>query len=332
MTKTGSPTLGRPTHLNAQKIARIAKAVQKGRTRAEAAAELGMPLTTLQRWITQGRRVRDADGAAATGLDLLTLRLVLELENAERKRRAVDRIMSEKDLGRDVAAEKKPLGRPALLTDDVVKAVAPLLAKGQLDEAAKAAGVDRRSVSRWLARGREVHADGRARTEYERRCGILYARVEAAQQPAPVPVLSPAQGGPTNPGGGKRVLAAADVKELVAAIRGGATREQAAARIGVSYRTLARWLALGGRVEAGKCASDHERLCRELRTGVDRAAPERQRPVVVGEMKIARGGVAAAPSIEEDRPLEPVIVIGRPRRFLGRLIANCLGMQKTHRS
>ncbi|MFC8538043.1 hypothetical protein ACFUJY_29585 [Streptomyces sp. NPDC057249] len=332
MTKTGSLTVGCPTHLNAQKIARIAKAVQKGRTRAEAAAELGMPLGTLQRWITQGRRVRDADGAAATGLDLLTLRLVLELESAERKRRAVDRIMSDEDLGRDVAADKKPLGRPALLTDDVVNVVAPLVGKGRLDEAAKAAGVDRRSISRWLARGREVHADGRARTEYERRCGMLYARVEAAQQPEAVPALSPGQGGSTNPGGGKRVVTAEDVRELVAAIRGGATREQAAARIGVSYRTLARWLTVGARVEAGTYESDHERLCRELRLGVDRADRDRRRPVVVGELKIARGGLAAAPSIVEDRPMEPVIVIGRPRRFLGRLIANCLRMQKTHRS
>ncbi|PRH76744.1 hypothetical protein C6N75_23970 [Streptomyces solincola] len=342
MTNTSLPTRGRPTRLTTQTITRIAKAVQKGKTRPEVAAQFDVPLSTLQGWITHGRRVRDNEGSATSGLDLLTLRLVLELENAERKRKAIDRIVSDEDLGKGVPAGKKPIGRPALLTEEILEAVTPLCEEGRLRDAAKAAGVDKRSVLRWLARGREVHANGTARTEYERLCGILHARVEAARPEVVVPVLSPAQGGPTNPTGGSFVVTAENVKQLVAAIREGATRVQAAEGIGVSYRTFARWLALGARVSAaGTYASEHERLCWELRAGVDQADEERKQPAPspapaaasVAELEPARGGVVALSPVGEDGPVESVIVIGRPRRrqLLKRLILDRFGARQPHR-
>lgn len=334
MTNTSLPTRGRPTHLNTQRITRIAKAVQRGSTRPEVAAQLGVPLSTLQGWITHGRRVRTSGDGAASGLDLLTLRLVLELENTERKRKAIDRIMSDEALGRDVPEGKKPLGRPALLTEAILAIVTPLCEEGRLVDAAEAAGVEKRSVSRWLARGREVHANGTARTEYERLCGILHARVEAAQPPVTVP--EPAQGRNVRTAGSSVVPTAGGVKQLVAATREGATRVQAAERIGISYRTFARWLALGERVaEAGKYASERERLCWELRTGVDQADEERKQPaaVPVVEPEFARGGVVTPPAVGEESPVEPVIVIGRSRRreLLKRLILNRFGARQPHR-
>lgn len=332
MTNTSLPTRGRPTRLNAQTITRIAKAVQNGKSRPEVAAQLRVPLSTLQGWITQGRRVRKNRGGATSGLELLTLRLVLELENAERKLKAMGRIVSTEALGRGVPVGKKPLGRPTLLTEAILEAVTPACVAGRFQEAAEAAGVDKRSVLRWLARGREVHANGTARTEYERLCGILHARVEAARPSVAVPVQSPEVNVPSR---GVVTPTAEGVQHLVTAIREGATRVQAAEQIGISYRTLARWLAQGARVSAaGKYASNHERLCWELRTGVDQADEERKQSaaVPVGKVAAARGDVAALLPAGKEPPVEPVIVIGRPRRqLLKRLFLDRFGGRQPHR-
>jgi transposase len=314
-------------------ISRIAKAVQSGKTRAETAAHIGVPFSTLQGWITLGRRVR-RDGGAASGRELLALRLVGALESAERKRNAIDTIVSDQDLAKGVPAGKKPIGRPALLSEEILDKVTPLCVEGRLREAAAAAGVDKRSVLRWLARGREVHANGTASTEYERLCGILHARVEAAQPPVAVPELVPSADGRRGRSAMSITATAKGVEQLVAAVREGATRPQAAERIGISYRTFSRWLALGARVnEAGKYTSEHERLCGELRTGVDQADAERRQlatepaPAVVEsvELEPAPGGLVASDvtvAVGEGAPAEPVLVIGRPRRrrLLGRWV------------
>ncbi|MFF0754340.1 helix-turn-helix domain-containing protein [Streptomyces sp. NPDC004267] len=188
MTQTSSPTRGRPTRLNTQTINRIAWAVQQGKSRQEIAAQVHVSPSTLQSWIRVGRQIRDHGGGATSGLGLLALRLVLEMENAERKRAAIAKTVPDAQLGANVPTRKRPVGRPALLNETLLEAVAPLCEAGQLWDAAKAAGVHKRSVLRWLARGREVHERGRATTEYERLCGILHARVHAAR-PGAAPVV-----------------------------------------------------------------------------------------------------------------------------------------------
>ncbi|MEU0857489.1 hypothetical protein ABZ352_18900 [Streptomyces griseofuscus] len=324
---TSSPILGRPSLLTTKTINRIAKAVQAGKTREETAASAGVSLATLQRWISLGRRARAA-GVVATdsrGLEQMALRLVVALEVADRKRRAIEAILSDEAIGKTVPADRKPLGRPTLLTTALVEEIAPLCAGGRISDAADVAGVDRRSVQRWLIRGQEVHAAGGARTQFERLCGTLYARVETARPMEPLPELVVADMPVGQPG--TALVATEDhVRQLVAAVRDGATRVQAAARAGISYRTFARWLALGARVnEAGQYGSEHERLCAELRTGVEQADNAKSlrelAPVVEPE------GAAPGP----DR--EPVIVISRtPRRTLvGRLIASFLGLRPAYR-
>ncbi|WP_030372420.1 hypothetical protein [Streptomyces rimosus] len=181
MTNSSSRGRGRPTLLTPQLIARLAKAVQSGKTRAEAADEVGVSLSALQKWITVGRRARSAGVMPVTKRngEQLALRLVHALEVAERKNRAITAILSPAELRPTLPSTYKPIGRPALLTETVLDAVAPLVAAGKIGEAGRAAGVDRRSVQRWLVRGAEVHATGSARTEYERLCGLLYARAHA---------------------------------------------------------------------------------------------------------------------------------------------------------
>lgn len=325
MTNSSSPTRGRPTLLNAQLINRIAKAVQSGKTRAETAAHVGVSYGTLQGWITAGRRVR-RDGGAVTGRELLALRLVMALESAEQKRDAMGVIVSDEDLAKGVPVGKKPTGRPALLTEAIVEKVTPLCVEGRVREAAAAVGVDRRSMLRWLARGREVHANGTAATEYERLCGILHARVEAARPPVAVPELVPSSGGRPGSLAMSVTATAKGVEQLVAAVREGATRPQAAERIGISYRTFARWLALGARVnEAGKYTSEHERLCGVLRTSVDQADAERRQLAQADATEPASAGPVTSGTVApagKDVPVESVIAIGRPRRrtFLERWI------------
>ncbi|MGW0757115.1 hypothetical protein ACWD1Y_11605 [Streptomyces sp. NPDC002814] len=348
MTNTSSPTRGRPTRLNTQTITRIAKAVQNGKTRPEVAAQLGVPLSTLQGWITMGRRLRDNGGGATGGLELLTLRLVLELENAERKRNAIAKILSDDELGETVPEGKAPIGRPALLTEAILEAVTPLCVEGRLREAAAAAEVDKRSVLRWLARGREVHANGGARTEYERLCGILHARVEAARPPVASPVILAAPGAKDEqyvPLPGMAIQATNEkVQLLVKAVREGATRIEAAKQASISYRTFARWLKLGARVNAaGRCTSEHERQCALLRSLVDRADAEKKQPAPVAESVVADEphATAAAPasggivstgtaSVGERIECAPVIVIGnrKPgREMLRRLLSTRFGLR-----
>ncbi|MBV1940835.1 hypothetical protein KUF83_30335 [Streptomyces sp. BV286] len=295
------PTRGRPTRLHVQMINRIAKSVQEGKTRGEAAASVGVPLTTLQRWITLGRKMRE-NGGASTGLELLSLRLVVALEVAERKRRAIDAIMSDEALGKNVPEGKAPIGRPALLNSARLEAVTRLCQEGRLQEAAEAAGVDKRSVLRWLARGRQVHAAGGATTEYERLCGILHARVETAQPLAVPPVLVPApqaQGGMSKPVPEPAFPATeVIVGLLVRVVRAGATRTEAAKKVGISYRTFARWLALGARVnESGVYANEHERLCGQLRTRIEEADAAKNKPAVSPAEELrpfAPGGLVSA--------------------------------------
>ncbi|MGA5411628.1 hypothetical protein ACPCSC_30775 [Streptomyces lavendulocolor] len=349
MMNTSLLTRGRPTLLNTQMITRIAKAVQQGKTRPEVAAQLGVSLSTLQGWITMGRRVRSNGGGSTSGLELLALRLVLELENAERKRDAVAKILSDDELGKTVPAGKAPIGRPALLTEVILEKVTPLCEEGRLREAAAAAGVDKRSVLRWLARGREVHASGGAKTEYERLCGILHARVEAARPPTTSPVVLAAPGAQDEqyvplPRGAIRATDE-KVKLLAAATHEGATREQAAARAGISYRTFARWLALGARVSAkGHAANEHERQCSLLRSLIERADAEKKPPTSAGQSAAADepgaaevpasgetvSAATAASAAGERTVCEPVIVIGRRkpgREMLRRMLSTRFGLR-----
>ncbi|MEU7228861.1 hypothetical protein [Streptomyces chrestomyceticus] len=191
MTNSSSRGTGRPLLLTPQMITRLAKAVQDGKTRAEAAAAAGVSLWTLQGWITVGRRARAAGvvpGRQQT-TEQLALRLVHALEVAERKRRCITKILTPAELRPTQHRTGKPIGRPAMLTETVLDSVTTLVAAGKINEAGETAGVDRRSVHRWLTRGAEVHAAGRARTEYERLCGLLYARTQA---PAAAKATEPA--------------------------------------------------------------------------------------------------------------------------------------------
>ncbi|MFJ5142987.1 hypothetical protein [Streptomyces sp. NPDC088707] len=339
MTKTSKPTRGRPTRLDLPTINRIARSVQKGKTRSQIAEQIGVPLSTFQGWVRTGRRLRENGGGATTGKELLSLRLVLEMDTAERKRVAIAKIMSDDELGATVPVGQTPIGRPAVLSPQLLEAVSPLCAAGQLDAAAKTAGVDRRSVTRWLARGRRVHANGGARTEHERLCGILAGRVEAARPAGTTVVL--AQGEASVPRQ-RSVATNEKVRILVAAVRDGATRVEAAERAGISYRTFARWLALGDKVGAqGWVANDHERQCSLLLTLVKRADDDRRRVEAAGPphaapdaRPLATGGVlqsaSAVRSIGEasTAPVEPVIVIGSTRRGkLRRLLAEGFGLR-----
>ncbi|WP_330335642.1 hypothetical protein OHS33_39075 (plasmid) [Streptomyces sp. NBC_00536] len=286
MTNT-SKKRGRPTLLNRRIINQLAHAAQSGKTREEMAAHAGVAVRTLQTWIAQGRKAREqvlAQGGRATGpagaqrqeqtVDQLALHLAVALDVADRKRRGINAILSGEELERGVPKGVKPIGRPAILTQSLVDAVAGPCAANRLDKAAAAAGVDRRSVQRWLTRGRNVHLSGGATTEYERLCGVLYARVEAASGEAePEPAEeAPAAKVPAGTGSTFIVLTEDRVEQLVGAVADGANRLEAASRAGVSYRTFARWLALGARVNAaGAHASEHERLCGVLKNKVAEA-------------------------------------------------------------
>ncbi|RSS86994.1 hypothetical protein EF903_17940 [Streptomyces sp. WAC05292] len=287
MTNSSSQKRGRPTLLNRRIINQLAHAAQAGKTREEMAAHIGVSLSTLQGWITQGRKAREevlAQGGRAVEpaanwtalpVEQRALHLVVALDVADRKRRAVDAILSDEQLERHVPKGRKPIGRPALLSPALVDAVVGPCAAGDLGTAATAAGVDRRSVQRWLTRGRTVHAAGRATTEYERLCGTLYARVEAASNgTAPEPTKEPAtaEQEPASRGTTAIVLTEERVQQLAGAVEGGATRVEAAARAGISYRTFARWLALGAAISTGRApASEHERLCGVLRVKITAA-------------------------------------------------------------
>lgn len=183
MTNSSSRGQGRPTLLTPQMISDLSKAVQDGKSRAQAADAVGISQTTLQRWINAGRRARGAGVMPLTKRtpEQLALRLVHALEVADLKNRAIEAIMTPAELQPTAPTDYKPIGRPALLTDEVLDKIVPLVAAGKMSEAGRAAGVDRRSVQRWVERGVQVHALGSARTEYERLCGLLYARTRHEQ-------------------------------------------------------------------------------------------------------------------------------------------------------
>ncbi|MFD0352946.1 hypothetical protein ACFVHW_04240 [Streptomyces sp. NPDC127110] len=347
MTNSSSPKRGRPTLLDRRIINRLAHAAQSGKTRAEMAAHVGVSLSTLQAWISMGRKAREEALAAGGGqsapagaagkaksLEELALLLVVALENAARKRQAVEVILSEEELDRSVAGAVKPIGRPPVLSPALVDAVVGLCAAGEPEKAAVAAGVDRRTVQRWLTRGRAVHVSGGAVTEYERLCGSLFARVEAAGGSA---VTQPGlPGGPASPSRLTRERA----ELLAAAVAGGANRIDAARAAGISYRTFARWLTVGAKANAaGAYRTDHEGQCgllREMVTAADLSRAAGPGPVVEVAADPGVPRPRRLPDSQKDATVPPPAGPGpastsvRPQGWalLGRLVAGRLGLRR----
>ncbi|MFD4933351.1 hypothetical protein [Streptomyces virginiae] len=351
MTNSSTQKRGRPTLLSRKVIKEVAAAVEAGKTREETAAHVGVSLSTMQSWITQGRRVQKAVLVRGQGvapvvarqkgetLDELTLELVFAIDIVNGKTRAVRSILSPAELERDVPKDGKPNGRPAVLTAAMVDAIAGLCAADDLDAAAAAAGVDRRSVRRWLTRGRDVHLAGGAISEHERLCGTLYARVEGATASEPAPAEPPTRPARAVARPALIVLTVDRVAQLVGAVWEGANRPAAARRAGVSYSTFARWLALGARVnETGAYASEHERLCGVLRSEVAAADRARAAGPDAAPGIVAVGGVVDTVALARRLQEQPgclvpgsgavVLPAGsgvRPQRrwtLLGRRIAN----------
>ncbi len=128
----------------------------------------------------------------ARPIDELTGRLVAALCAVEQERRGGPSALTDGEPG-TAAAAGKPIGRPPLLTAEILGAVEGALATGQSRAAAaRAGGVTPRTLQRWAARGSEVHAAGVARSEYERLCAVLHTRLAA---------LNGGPEGPVNPRG-----------------------------------------------------------------------------------------------------------------------------------
>ncbi|MBG7704845.1 hypothetical protein HCJ76_43990 [Streptomyces sp. MC1] len=186
------PVRGRPPLLNADMVGPIARAVEEGKTRAEAAAAAGVLPTALSRWLHVGRRLRDSgvDSGSLRSHEWMCLHLLKTVEAAEARRD------EQRFKGQAAAAEPpKAVGRPPLLSARLVDTVVRSLASGSgRAVAAAAAGVTLRTLQRWLARGAQAHY-GTARTEYERLCAQLYVRAREAEKTAaaaegePGPVL-----------------------------------------------------------------------------------------------------------------------------------------------
>lgn len=118
----------------------------------------------MQRWITLGSRARAA-GIVATDdrtLEQRALRLVVALEVAERKRRAIEAIQPVSDAAADAFTGKKPIGRPAVFSAALLEAVAPLCAENKLDVAGAR---HRRCCAEWPGR-RGVLEPGRPRDRH----------------------------------------------------------------------------------------------------------------------------------------------------------------------
>ncbi|MET8270709.1 hypothetical protein [Streptomyces sp. NPDC005096] len=112
------PVRGRPTLLTANLIKSIADAVEEGKTRREVAAAAGVSYASLRRWLSDGRRLRDAgaDRSKLRGHEWLCLRLVRTVEAAE-ERREKARAKQEDVLTVAAPAELQPepvieIGRP----------------------------------------------------------------------------------------------------------------------------------------------------------------------------------------------------------------------------
>ncbi|MFB8025947.1 MULTISPECIES: hypothetical protein [unclassified Streptomyces] len=192
MTKTSTPTVGRPTLLTPHMIQLIERAARAGKTRPQIAARAGVSLNTLQRWITHGRRAV-SDGVQDTGertFEQLTVRLVKSLRAVKDDSRLHGPLVPGESLARNVPLDRKPLGRPTLLTSAAVEELAGPCAAGDFEEAARLAGADVRTVHRWLSRGHKVHAAGGATTEYELLCGRLHARAAEVRAAGAVPARS----------------------------------------------------------------------------------------------------------------------------------------------
>ncbi|MER5482575.1 helix-turn-helix domain-containing protein [Streptomyces sp. NPDC002812] len=315
MTNSTSQKRGRPTLLNRKVINQLVQAAQSGKNRSEMAAHVGVSVNTLQGWINQGRRTQKAllaEGRAIAPVvarqsgktvEELTLELVFAFEVANRKRRKISVVLADDEVERHVIKDAKPLGRPSLLTGELVDAVTGPCAAGDVDQAAAVAGVDRRSILRWLERGRTVHLAGGATTEYERLCATLYASVKAASSSKPSQQVV-----------GSRttliVLTEERVDQLVGAVASGANRQDASVQAGVSDRTVGRWLDIGKRVNAtGTYASEHERLCGVLYRAIT-AVKKENGPAASSAGPDPVAGPAAAAAA----PRGPVITVGRPAR------------------
>ncbi|MER7761535.1 hypothetical protein [Streptomyces sp. NPDC097619] len=334
MTNSTSPKPGRPTLLSRQTFDQLVHAAESGETRADMAAHIGVSLRTLQQWIGKGRKAR-AQGTVPDGhtmgrnavdwdglsLEHRTLLLVEALDAAGRRLRAAAEA--------EAAARRvqKTIGAPPSLTADVLEAVAAACGNEDLSGAAAAAGVEVRTVYRWIARGREVHAAGGFTTEYERLCHHLYVNASDTFTDSSWPNQSR-----------RTALTPARLELLVRAVEGGASQMAAAAQAGISHRTLIRWMELGAQIEAERerPVGAHERRCVILRrqiTAAERAVAARKdaAPAVVEE---GVGGPdepeAARPEGEPVRALPPRTASGVPERprsaawlpLLGRVLTN----------
>lgn len=172
------PVRGRPPLLTASMVPLIARAVEEGKNREEAAAAAGVSLAAVARWLGRGRQARDS-GRPSSELashDWMCLVLLRAVERAEERRDAAR-------LEAAVAAAQPPqaVGRPPLLSQTLVDTVVLYLMNGGSREgAAASAEVTLRTLQRWLSRGARAHF-GVAHTDYEALCAQLYKRVKEVE-------------------------------------------------------------------------------------------------------------------------------------------------------
>lgn len=172
------PVRGRPSLLTAHMVPLIARAVEEGKTREEAADAAGVGAGTVMRWLCRGRQVRDSGTASADlrSHDWMCLVLLKAVERAEERRDSAR-------LEAAAAAAQPPqaVGRPPVLSQKLVDTVVISLTNGcSREQAAASAEVTVRTLQRWLARGARAHF-GVAHTEYEQLCVQLFTRVKEVE-------------------------------------------------------------------------------------------------------------------------------------------------------
>ncbi|MER7937866.1 MULTISPECIES: hypothetical protein [unclassified Streptomyces] len=239
------PVRGRPALLTADIIKSVAASVSEGHSQREAAAAAGVNVSSLNRWLLAGRRLKasGADPAALPSYQWLCLRLARSVDEAAARRE-------------EESGPFRQGGRRSALTAESVDAIVAVVATGRgMGEAATAVGVSKRTLQLWLTRGAQTE---KPETETDRLCVSLHQKVTAARS-----------GQPQSKGGRPAVLTSELVDTVVAAMNGGSA-QTAAAAAGVTARTVQRWLSRGARLVYP--ATEYERLCVSLHQRVN--APE----------------------------------------------------------